>query len=251
MKRASLLILGLTGLVAAWMPTAAWAQTGGLRTQISLPGMIQPSETLRVQPTGGGRVVAIEVQENDRVEKGDLLLTIKNDSIQNSVRDLETSLQDVERRLRDEETLFNQGTSTRSQLDAIKLQYDRSSIALENAKIALEDTYLKSTIGGIVNRRNVEVGEVVGSGSVLFEIINIDEVEVVVEVEEEDIPNLQIGQEVVFTTPSAPGETFSGNLDRISWASNAQTGRFPVYLKAPNPELKLRAGMSAKVYLIQ
>ena len=248
----TLLLTFLVALASSATALVAVAQqTGGFRTQISLPGVIQPSETMRVQPTAGGRVIAIEVDENDRVQKGDVLLTIKNDSIRNNVRDLETSLKDVERRLRDEETLFNQGTSTRSQLDAIKLQYDRSTIALENARIGLEETFLKTTISGIVNRRNVEVGEVVGSGSVLFEIINIDEVEVVVEVEEEDIPNLKIGQQVVFTTPSAPGETFTGTLDSISWASNAQSGRFPVYLKAGNTDLKLRAGMSAKVYLIQ
>ena len=59
------------------------------------------------------------------------------------------------------------------------------------------------------------------------------------------------GQAVVFTTPSYRDKEFTGIIDRISWTSDPETGRFPLYVKAANPGLKLRAGMSAKVYLMR
>ena len=59
------------------------------------------------------------------------------------------------------------------------------------------------------------------------------------------------GQGVVFTTPSYRDMEFSGIVDRISWSADPETGRFPLYVKAKNPGLKLRAGMSAKVYLLR
>ena len=70
-------------------------------------------------------------------------------------------------------------------------------------------------------------------------------------VEEEDLPMIKQGQEVVFTTPSYRDIEFSGIVDRISWSADPETGRFPLYVKAKNPGLKLRAGMSAKVYLLR
>ena len=61
---------------------------------------------------------------------------------------------------------------------------------------------------------------------------------------------VKIGQTIVFTTPSYSKEQFQGEIVRISWASNPETGLFPVVAAAENPQLKLRAGMSAKIYLV-
>ncbi len=69
--------------------------------------------------------------------------------------------------------------------------------------------------------------------------------------DEADLPLIKEGQAVVFTTPSYRDKEFTGIIDRISWTADPETGRFPLYVKAANPGLKLRAGMSAKVYLMR
>ena len=91
----------------------------------------------------------------------------------------------------------------------------------------------------------------ISPGEVLFQIINIKQVEIPILVEEADLPLIKEGQAVVFTTPSYRDKEFSGIIDRISWSSDPETGRFPLYVKADNPGLRLRAGMSAKVYLLR
>ena len=69
-------------------------------------------------------------------------------------------------------------------------------------------------------------------------------------VKEEDLSRIQIGQKVVFTTPAYPNQRFAGKVDRLSWTANTQDGKFPVFIHAANPNLKLRSGMSAKVYMV-
>ena len=291
------------------------------KTPISLSGTITPAETLKVQASAGGRINALLVEENQQVTKGQLLLTLKNDSQQrkdelrrlqieinknnvtdgnnrleltkmqiaistNNVEDSETNLRDIQRRLKEEQTLFEQGSSTRSQYDALQLQYSRGEVSLKNAILslekskkeingaiislknselalerskqdlatsleALEDTQLKAKISGIVTSQSFKEGEMISPGAVLFQIININQVEIPILVEEEDLPMIKQGQEVVFTTPSYRDIEFSGIVDRISWSADPETGRFPLYVKAKNPGLKLRAGMSAKVYLLR
>ena len=197
----------------------------------------------------------------------------------NNVKDLEANLKDIQRRLKDEETLFEQGSSTRSQLDVLQLQYSRGEIALknvilgrensilglENANLglkrskhdvelredALEDTLIKAKIGGIITAKSFEEGEVISGGAVLFQIIDIKQVEIEIQMVEEDLPMISEGQAVVFTTPSYRDQEFTGKIERISWTADPETGRFPLYVKAANPGLKLRAGMSAKVYLLK
>ena len=291
------------------------------KTPISLSGTITPAETLKVQASAGGRISALLVEENQQVTKGQLLLTLKNDSQQrkvelsrlqieinknnvtdgnnrleltkmqiaistNNVEDSETNLRDIQRRLKEEQTLFEQGSSTRSQYDALQLQYSRGEVSLKNAILslekskkeingaiislknselalerskqdlatsqeALEDTQLKAKISGIVISQSFKEGEMISPGAVLFQIININQVEIPILVEEEDLPMIKQGQAVVFTTPSYRNKEFSGFVDRISWLADPESGKFPIYVKADNLGLTLRAGMSAKVYLIR
>ena len=204
----------------------------------------------------------------------------------NNVKDLEANLKDIKRRLKDEETLFEQGSSTRSQMDVLQLQYSRGEIALKNAILglenstlglenanlglenanlglerskhdvelredALEDTLIKAKIGGIITAKSFEEGEVISGGAVLFQIIDIKLVEIEVQMAEEDLPMISVGQAVLFTTPSYRDVEFTGKIERISWTADPETGRFPLYVIASNPGLKLRAGMSAKVYLLK
>lgn len=265
---------------------------GSYKTPISLTGLIEPSETLQVQSSIGGRVEAIHVKVNQSVAEDQLLLTIENTSqkrqlelsriqlkinennvkvSENSIKDMETNLKDIKRRLDDEETLFEQGSSTRSQLEALQLQYNRGVLSLEKTKLgyenailtlerskhdvdlsedALEDTRVKAKIGGIIAAKSIEEGEMISPGSPVFHIIDISQVKIVIQAEQHDLPMIKRGQSVVFVTPSYRDKQFSGYIERVDWIADPETGRFPLHVKANNPGLMLRAGMSAKVYLL-
>ena len=265
---------------------------GSYKTPISLTGLIEPSETLQVQSSIGGRVEAINVKVNQSVAEDQLLLTIENTSqkrqlelsriqlkinennvkvSENSIKDMETNLKDIKRRLDDEETLFEQGSSTRSQLESLQLQYNRAVLSLEKTKLAyenailtferskhdvdlsedaLEDTRVKAKIGGIIAAKSIEEGEMISPGSPVFHIIDISQVKIVIQAEQHDLPMIKRGQSVVFVTPSYRDKQFSGYIERVDWIADPETGRFPLHVKANNPGMMLRAGMSAKVYLL-
>ena len=129
---------------------------GSQKTLISFTGLIEPSESLQVHSSVGGRVEAISVKINQTITEDQLLLTLENTSqrhqlelsriqlkinennvkvSENSIRDMETNLKDIKRRLDDEDTLFEQGSSTRSQLEALQLQYNRGILSLDKTKL--------------------------------------------------------------------------------------------------------------------
>ncbi len=265
---------------------------GSYKTPISLTGLIEPSETLQVQSSVGGRVENINVKVNQTITEDQLLLTLENTSqkrqlelsriqlkinennvkvSENSIKDMETNLRDIKRRLDDEETLFEQGSSTRSQLESLQLQYNRAVLSLEKTKLAyenailtlersrhdvdisedaLEDTLLKAKIGGIIAAKLIEEGEMISPGSPIFQIIDISQVKIVIQAEQHDLPMIKKGQAVVFVTTSYREKQFTGHIERVDWIADPETGRFPLHIKADNPRLILRAGMSAQVYLL-
>ena len=128
---------------------------------------------------------------------------------------------------------------------------ERSRHDIELSEDALEDTLIKAKIGGIITAKSFQEGEVITAGAVLFQIIDIKQVEIKIQLGEGDLPMISEGQAVVFTTPGYRDIEFSGIIERISWTADPETGRFPLYVKAANPGLKLRAGMTAKVYLLR
>ena len=90
----------------------------------------------------------------------------------------------------------------------------------------------------------------ISPGSPIFHIIDISQVKIVIQAEQHDLPMIKKGQSVVFVTPSYRDKQFSGYIERVDWIADPETGRFPLHVKADNPGLMLRAGMSAKVYLL-
>ena len=128
---------------------------------------------------------------------------------------------------------------------------ERSRHDVELSEDALEDTLIKAKIGGIITAKSFQEGEMITAGAELFRIIDIKQVEIKIQLGEGDLPMISEGQAVVFTTPGYRDIEFSGIIERISWTADPETGRFPLYVKAANPGLKLRAGMTAKVYLLR
>ena len=172
-------------------------------------------------------------------------------ALKNTILGLEGAILNVENTIlsleRSRENIKGSEISVENALIAV----ERSRHDVELSEDALEDTLIKAKIGGIITAKSFQEGEVITAGAVLFQIINIKQVEIKIQLGEGDLPMISEGQAVVFTTPGYRDIEFSGIIERISWTADPETGRFPLYVKAANPGLKLRAGMSAKVYLLR
>ena len=172
-------------------------------------------------------------------------------ALKNSILGLERAILNVDNTIlsleRSREDIKGSELSVENALIAV----ERSRHDVELSEDALEDTLIKAKIGGIITAKSFQEGEVITAGAELFQIIDIKQVEIKIQLGEGDLPMISEGQAVVFTTPGYRDIEFSGIIERISWTADPETGRFPLYVKAANPGLKLRAGMTAKVYLLR
>ena len=92
---------------------------------------------------------------------------------------------------------------------------------LESAEYDLEQVTITSPIDGVVTRRNIEEGEtvVIGTmnnpGTVLMTIADFSILEAHVEVDETDIPSVQLGQAATITIDALPDTTYTGRVTEI------------------------------------
>jgi len=100
-----------------------------------------------------------------------------------------------------------------------------------------------SPMGGVVmNIRAVE-GDYVKTGTVMYQIADLDQLWVEMDVYESDLPGLTTGQAITFSTKSIPGKTFRGKIDFIEPVLNSKTRTSVIRANTNNAGGQLKPGM--------
>jgi HlyD family secretion protein len=153
----------------------------------------------------------------------------------------------------------------RSQEQNVKtqqLRMEQESASLESARYDLSKVRIESPIKGIVTRRNIEEGETVvvgtmnNAGTVLLTIADMSIINAEVEVDETDIPSVQIGQKAKITIDAIPNKSFTGKVIEIgnspiqasgstaSTSSSSQATNFKVKVRLDNEIAEVRPGFT-------
>jgi len=120
--------------------------------------------------------------------------------------------------------------------------------------VKYEQVEITSPVDGIVGMVYLDQGAEVtppspspSMGTQLIRVINMDQVKVVVNVVEEELGKIKMGQEAKVRTDAYPDKTFSGNVTLISPLVNQLTRTTSVEITVPNPEFLLKPGMFVEV----
>ena len=216
---------------------------------ISATGKIQPQTEIKISADVSGEIVELFVKEGDDVMKGDLLLKIKSDiylsileraeaSLNSSLANLlmaEAQFQESQQNFNRNKKLLESEAISIADFEKIESQYKVSKLNVESAKYAiisseasvkeakenLAKTKIYAPKNGTISRLNIEIGErVVGtaqmSGTEILSLANLNEMEVVVEVNENDILNVEIGDKVDIEVDALANQNFKGKVSEIA-----------------------------------
>ena len=299
MKRKLLIVGGLTVAVVA-VPLLNEFLRGGNAVEVQVetlePRSIQASvlasgqlvheEEVKLTTEVIGRVTGIFVEEGDRVQSGQLLLQIDDETYRAEVEQNEATvrMQDIaiqrqqlrvdnlrtqwerdqalhESNLIDERS-FDLSTNELS-LAQVDLRSSRESLSqaqarLEQAEDRLSKTRIVAPIDGTVTSLDIEVGETAISsttniaGSNLMTIANPDSIHAEVNVDEADIANVAVGQEAQIIAIAYPDQPIKGVIDSIALSARVAEGTqglsFAVKIRLDKANrFALRPGMSCRV----
>jgi len=150
--------------------------------------------------------------------------------------------------------------SAAKQIHTQELRMKQEEASLASAKYTLSKVRIESPIDGIVTSRNIQEGETVvvgtmnNAGTVLLTIADMSNVEAQVEVDETDIPNVQLNQPAKITIDAMPGKSFKGHVVEIgnspiaaaagTTSSSSQATNFLVKVKVEDDIPDLRPGFT-------
>ena len=135
-----------------------------------------------------------------------------------------------------------------------------SGIDLDDAQERLRETTVRSPMNGVVTVRNVQVGQIISSGTssvnggttVLY-LADMSRMYVLVSVDESDIGSIREGQDVRVTVDAFPKKAFQGTVVRVASkgisSSNVVTFQVKVEITSPDKNL-LKPGMTANVEIL-
>ena len=252
--------------------------------KVNATGRIQPKTQIRISADVSARITAMHVKEGQWVEKGQLLIELDRERYQAAVESAEASVRSsqadsklvlqnllkaekdydrardvVARKLGSQQSLDDAASSYQVELARHESTQDRveqAKAALKQANDALSKTLIYSPMAGTISDLNKEQGEIaIGSQfqeDMILIVADLTEMEAQVNVDENDIVNVKVGQEAEIAVDALFGETLKGKVYEIANSANTdaqgttnQKTEFEVKIAVTGDVEKLRPGMTA------
>lgn len=256
-----LIIFAVVGKKAGWFGKALTVKIAVENTEkrtivetITANGKIQPEKEVKISPDVSGEIVELTIKEGDHVEKGQLLLRIKPD---NYISQRDRSLAEISsaqarraqadaqfmqaelsfnrsKQLYDQQTIsksdFEQAQATytvaKATVDAAKFAITSAEASLKDANENLTKTSIYAPMTGTVSMLLVELGERVAgtnlmAGTELMRVADLARMEAQVQVNENDVPRVKLGDTALIEVDAYLDQKFKGVVTEI--ANSAKT----------------------------
>ena len=255
--------------------TAEKVQKRDIIHKINASGIIQPEEEVQITSMVSGWITKITVVEGDTVNPDQHLISIDKkqyqaayDQAASQVKSSEANLKNIKSQMTRTESLFAQKLISNQELEQIEASYQLAKSQVEQARAALtsrEDELSKTRLVapkyGIVTSLTKEEGEMALGGmfnpGVLMTIADLSFMEVLVDVNENDVVTINIGDTTEIEIDAFPDTIFYGIVSEIahtaqnlSMGGQQQVTNFKVKVKIFNPPNRIRPGMSSTVNII-
>ena len=243
--------------------------------KVNANGKIQPEEEVQISSTITAWITSITVAEGDTVQPGQLLISMDEKQYRaaynqtlSGVKSAEANLKQVKAQKERTESLFEKDLISKQELEKIEATFELASSQLDQARSSLlsrEDelskTKLLAPAFGIVTSLTKEVGEMAVGGmfnpGVVMTIADLTRMEVLVDVNENDVVTVMVGDTAEIEVDAFPDTIFYGVVSEIAHTaqsmnlgSQEQVTNFKVKVKIIDPPGNIRPGMSSTVNII-
>ncbi|MBI4552970.1 MAG: efflux RND transporter periplasmic adaptor subunit [Candidatus Latescibacteria bacterium] len=273
-------IVGVVG--AAWMflyadsgkqdqkYRTAKVERGDITMAVTATGTLSAITTVQVGSQVSGTIAKLYTDFNGYVQEGQVIAQIDPTFLQAQVTEAEANLERAQATVNEAKqnydrviSLAQQQFVAQAEVDQRRAAYEtalasrkQAEAALERAQVNFRYATIRAPISGVVINRNVDVGQTVAASFQtpnLFMIANdLARMQLQTSIDEADIGKIQERQQVTFTVDAYPDQQFGGQVSQIRLApvtvQNVVT--YTVIVDVPNPDMKLKPGMTANVTIL-
>jgi len=259
------------------------ASAAGHPVLMTAGGYIVAESEITVSSKVAGRIASLPVKEGDLVHQGEIIAMLDNEELQVQREEAQANLEKASLNFKHKQELyqkdvaevkrrrelFKESLISPAELDKeekavviAELELDRAQSEVEVCKkqlelteIRAEESTIRAPITGTVIDKMSDVGEMLfpmktmegKSGSAIVTLADLRVMNVEVDINEDEIKKIQIGNPALITPDSFPEKTYGGEVMAISPMADRQKKVVPVKVRIKNPDEYLKPDMSAKV----
>lgn len=192
----------------------------------------------------GGVVASVAVDEGDRVREGQLLAALSLTEIDASVAAAREGRDKARRDLARVEALQRDSVATLSQLEDARTGLQVAEAQLRAAEFNKQYAEVRAPANGVVLRRQVEVGQLVGPGAPVF-VVRAERGGLVLRAgaADREAVRLSEGMRASVSLDAYPGDSFSGRVERVGVAASPMTGTYEIEIAVTSGNRSLASGL--------
>jgi len=240
----------------------ATARATGVSRVSRYSGTIRGTQRVPLSTKMMGTVTDLDVEEGDRVSKGEVLVRVRSQNVEAQKRQIEARLREAQAALDNARTNFERmkalhakESATQKEFDDAKTAYERAQArvdALEGQLDEIEDTLdyatVRAPINGYVVEKHSEEGAIAAPGQPLLVVETLDDLKAVVQVSASDINRFAVGDSVTVEVGAAGNVRRTGVVSQVNPSGHSASRQFTVQVRierADTPSIK--SGMYAQV----
>ena len=260
-------------------PVTDMVTEGTFTTTVEAKGQLKPISASVVSPSVDGTVAQINVQAGQSVNEGDVLMTIKNDALDNAVSEAQRAVAAAQEDLNnakatlaaaqaapatdgDGSTGPSDASTNANAVSTAQRNLASAQATLEQATAKAAERTVKAPSSGNIVELNAKVGATVTGGMIMGEsdtsggkqcmqIADLSKMKVTVQVGEKDIAKIAVGQSANVTYPAFPDIVSQGTVTAIASVANSDSSSgsggsvtFNVDILIEAPDSRLKPGMT-------
>ena len=255
---------------------------GNLTLTVTANGTLQPTRSMNIGSELSGTVLKVNVDVNDRVKKGQVLVELDTAKLRDQILRSRASLAAANAKVAQTVATVKEAKASLARLEEVarlsggkvpsKTELDSSRAVLERAiadeasarasvneaqaalstdQINLSKASIRAPSDGVVLTRSVDPGNAVAASLQAVTLFTVAEdlaqLRLQVYVDEADVGSVTVGQNASFTVSAYPGRQYPARITRVAYGSTITDNvvTYLTYLDVDNNDLSLRPGMTA------
>lgn len=192
-------------------------------------GNITAAKQVKVIPLASERILKFPWENGDYVQKGQMIAEIRNevnkkslDAVGAQLKSVDAQLKAAERELKRVASMYESNIVSRQNYDqaqdaVVTLVASKQQLLAtqEQTKLGLDYARVVAPIDGVISQKTSEVGDIASSAMALCVLLDMANLKVTLNVTEEDVPYLKLGQDVRLRFDAYPGEVTTAKITRI------------------------------------
>ena len=205
-------------------------------------GTLSALRSTWIIPKTDGYISQINFSEGGRVKAGTVLITLDDSQAKAQFTSDQVAYTTAEKQYERQAKLAKKGYVSKEDFDNTASLLASKKAAVAASQQALNDTILKAPFSGYLGAKTINTGEYVQSAQKLLQIVNLDNLKVIYNIPEADLPKLSLGEKIGLTSSEYPGKLFIASVSFIAPEVDSTTGTVEVHALYDNKDHLLEPG---------